>query len=177
MAHPQQRAFFERVKKQHREFFSWWHRVLDCGSLDINGNNKSLFPTTYFYLGVDVVGGPNVDMVERISTLTFRDNFFGVVISSEMLEHDIEWEQSLRNMFRMLRSGGLLTFTCATYGRPEHGTARTTPQDAPGLPWPDYYRNLGEQDIRQALDMSKFKEFAFQIEHETHDLYFWGIKA
>ena len=80
----------------------------------------------------------------------------------------------------MLKPGGLFLFTCATTGKPEHGTRRTTPMDAPLIQgfddWSDYYKNLTEEDIRDFLDVDGlFSSYAFSVGHETHDLYFWGI--
>jgi hypothetical protein len=56
---------------------------------------------------------------------------------------------------RMLKSNGLFIFTCATDGRAEHGTNRTSPADAPLLTgnWSDYYKNLTETDIMDVLDI------------------------
>jgi hypothetical protein len=72
--------------------------------------------------------------------------------------------------------------SCATTGRLEHGTLRTTPQDAPLLrqiddEWANYYKNITEDDIRKAVHVdSLFHEYSFTVNHETHDLYFYGIK-
>ena len=72
--------------------------------------------------------------------------------------------------------------SCATTGRPEHGTKRTTPQDAPLLfeidpEWADYYKNINEEDIRRAISVDEiFCNYNFSVGEETHDLYFWGIK-
>jgi hypothetical protein len=67
--------------------------------------------------------------------------------------------------------------TCATTGRPEHGTTRTTPQDSPltiGLGW-DYYKNLTEQDFRNNFSIEgMFKAFQFKV--GGTDLYFYGVK-
>jgi hypothetical protein len=73
-------------------------------------------------------------------------------------------------------SGNLVVFTCATEGRPEHGTTRTTPADSPfTLEW-DYYRNLTEQDFR-VLDLDRiFREYGFSVNENSKDLYFWGFK-
>jgi hypothetical protein len=81
----------------------------------------------------------------------------------------------------MLKPGGLFIFSCATTGRPEHGTRRTTPHDAPLThdfgEWGDYYKNLEECDVRAVIDIdSAFGEYCFSTQHKTHDLYFWGIK-
>ena len=63
MAHPEQRTFMTYVKEKFPEKFINC-RVLDIGSLDINGNNRYLF-TDYKYIGVDIGAGNNVDVVCR----------------------------------------------------------------------------------------------------------------
>ncbi len=181
MAHPQQQAFCESVKARFPQYFTG-AMALDIGSLDINGNNHTLFDGTTLYLGVDVAVGRNVDVITPAHQLLLPDATFDTVVSTECLEHDRHWVESLRNAARMLRPGGLMVITCATTGRPEHGTRRTTPHDAPLLmaiddEWADYYRNLDEADIRAALDVpGLFQLIEFSIGEETHDLYFFAIK-
>ncbi|MES2741857.1 MAG: methyltransferase domain-containing protein [Pseudomonadota bacterium] len=181
MAHPQQQAFCLSVKARFPQYFSG-AMALDIGSLDINGNNHTLFDETTLYLGVDVAVGRNVDVVTPAHRLLLPDATFDTVVSTECLEHDRHWVDSLRNAVRMLRPGGLMVITCATTGRPEHGTRRTTPHDAPLLmavddDWADYYRNLDEADIRAALDVpGLFQLIEFSVGEETHDLYFFALK-
>ena len=154
--------------------------VLDIGSLDINGNNQYLFEQCG-YLGVDLSIGNNVDIVSKGHELQFRDETFDVIISTECFEHDTFYAKTLQNIFRMLKPGGIFVFSCATTGRPEHGTRRTTPQDSPFTQdfadWSDYYQNLEEKDIRQVMDVDElFQEYEFSVEMSTFDLYFWGVK-
>ena len=68
-------------------------------------------------------------------------------------------------------------FTCASTGRPEHGTTRTTPQNSPfTLKW-DYYYNLTKEDFMEALDLDDmFKTYEFSYNPSSCDLYFWGVK-
>jgi SAM-dependent methyltransferase len=181
MAHLQQRVFCEKIKARLPQYFMGT-MAMDIGSFDINGNNQYLFDTQSLYLGVDVALGRNVDIVCPAYALGLPDSTFDVIVSTECLEHDWHWAETLRNAIRMLRPGGLLLITCATTGRPEHGTRRTTPQDAPLLStvddaWADYYRNLTEEDIRAAIDIpDSFQLVEFSIGEETHDLYFFGVK-
>ena len=179
MAHQQQRDFCLSVRNKLPAFFKGkW--VLDMGSLDINGNNQYLFEDCG-YLGVDLLPGRNVDFTGKGHEILFPDASFDVIISTECFEHDPYHARTIPNLVRMLKPGGLFLFSCATTGRPEHGTRRTTPGDAPFTQhfgdWGDYYRNLEEGDIRQILDIEQcFAEHEFSVQHDNHDLYFWGVK-
>ena len=179
MAHVQQSAFCLGVKAQFPDYFLDSF-VLDIGSFDVNGNNQYLFESCC-YLGVDLMPGKNVDIVASGHELHFPDDTFDVVISTETAEHDRHYKDTLINITRMLKPGGLFVFSCATTGRAEHGTRRTTPLDAPALmqmgDWADYYQNIDENDFRKAVDVGNvFASFNFSIGHDTHDLYFWGVK-
>ena len=64
------------------------------------------------------------------------------------------YPQTIQNVMRMLKPGGMFLFTCAAPGRPEHGTRRQGEWCAPLLlqiseEWADYYKNLTEEDIRK----------------------------
>lgn len=182
MAHPEQKAFCEKVKSLHPRLFEY-KKVLDVGSLDINGNNRFLFDSSS-YLGIDIGPGPNVDVVAVAHEFNDPDGSYDVIVSTECFEHDMHYDKSIRNIVRLLASGGLFLFTCATTGRPEHGTRRSDGGvNAPLLAsqnddWADYYKNLTEQDIRNVIDVDKvFKLYVFEVNPVAHDLYFWGIKA
>ncbi len=176
MAHTEQREFMTSVKEKFPEKFVNC-RVLDVGSLDINGNNRYLF-TDYTYVGVDIGEGENVDVVSRGHE--FKDSEgFDIVISSECFEHDEFWKDTIKNCINLTKPGGIFLFSCATTGRPEHGTKRNTPQDSPftSLIENDYYMNLTEQDVRKEIDMENhFSQHQF-ITREIwpQDLYFWGL--
>lgn len=177
MSHPEQRVFLESVKNKHPESFKNC-RVLDIGSLDINGNNRYLFEN-YEYVGIDIGEGNNVDLVCRGHEYSDEQQF-DVVISSECFEHDEFWPLTIKNAIKHLKSGGMFTFTCAAPGRPEHGTRRTSPSDSPFTSQldNDYYRNLDENDIREEINIDEyFSDYEFKITTVFHqDLYFWGIK-
>lgn len=181
MAHPEQQEYCKSVRNKFPEYFKDV-LILDIGSLDINGNNRYLFDSSSLYIGVDVALGPNVDFAILGHELAVPDETFDVVISTECLEHDRYWQRTLQNAIRMLRPGGMLLMTCATTGRPEHGTRRTSPENAPLLSevdddWADYYRNLDESDIRTAIKIDElFKFTEFSVNKKSCDLYFCGIK-
>jgi hypothetical protein len=82
-------------------------------------------------------------------------------------------------MIRLCKSGGLVVFTCATTGRPEHGTERSTPQDSPltiAKGW-SYYLNLTAEDFSFVDFDSIFAEYQFSVNSQSCDLYFYGVKA
>jgi hypothetical protein len=172
MAHPEQRKFLSKLKSQHPEWFTGV-KVLEIGSLNINGTVRDFFTPTR-YLGVDVGPGPGVDLVQRGEQVDLADNSFDVAISAECFEHNPEWEATFANMYRMAR---VVIFTCASTGRAEHGTHSAHPDSSPlTLEW-DYYRNLNEEDFIDRFDLpAMFEDHEFQYNPESHDLYFWGIK-
>jgi hypothetical protein len=95
-------------------------------------------------------------------------------VSTEMLEHDVHWQDSLKSMYDNLRSGGLLILTCAGPNRHEHGTTRTTPKDAPFTN--DYYRNISTDDFSSVLPHTLFDEYELLYNRTKTDLYFHGKK-
>lgn len=169
MSHQSQLDFVASVKKQFPEYFIN-RKVLEVGSLDINGSVRQFFDNCT-YTGVDLGEGKGVDLVAKGEDLVFPDNSFDVSISCECFEHNPEWAKTFNNMARM--TSGLVVMTCATTGRPEHGTTRTNPADAPFCG--DYYMNLVAEDILAKCDMSKFKEYKFSSSSSPADLYFFGI--
>jgi SAM-dependent methyltransferase len=170
MSHQAQLDFVASLRFKFPDYFVG-KKVLEVGSLNINGSIRPFFEQCT-YVGVDLGEGADVDVVARGEDLTYDDGDFDVVASCECFEHNPEWVATLENMIRM--ASGLVFFSCATTGRPEHGTARTNPHDAPFCG--DYYRNLTEEDVRQAVDLSVFTDYQFLTNDTSHDLYFWGIK-
>jgi SAM-dependent methyltransferase len=178
MAHLEQANFCKYVRRQLPAYFRTT-RVLDVGSLDINGTNRYLFRPHLLrrchYIGLDLGPGPNVDVVTPVHLYEAQDASFDMVISTEAFEHDRYLEHSLRKIVELLRPRGLFVFTCATVGRPEHGTVRTTPTDSPLTQ--DFYRNVTAKDIRAAIDVDEiFMRYEFSVVESTHDLRFFGIK-
>jgi len=178
MAHQQQREFCLKVKEKFPNHFKN-KKVLDIGSLDINGNNRDLFENCN-YIGLDLGEGKNVDVVCGGNVYDAPDNYFDTIISTEAFEHDMYYEDTIKNVIRMLKPGGLFLFSCAATGRPEHGTNRTNVDAAPLLSdeWADYYKNLEKEDINK---IGTFKETfiggQFGRGYNPDDLYFYGIKG
>jgi GT2 family glycosyltransferase len=184
VAHKEQRDFCKWVKRYHPQYFRNVY-VADAGSLDINGNNRYLFTglsnhTKYY--GFDMFPGKNVDVVGRVHEkllqiaehLHQEGNAFDVVISTEMLEHDEFWEESLRVMYLVLRPGGLLLITAAGKGRKEHGTSRQDPKASPATN--EYYRNISNEMLMSVLPPDMFTTYHLGQDLRNRDLNFYGIK-
>ena len=169
MSHQSQIDFVAGVKNRFPDYFID-KKVLEIGSLDINGSIRIFFDTPS-YIGVDVGEGRGVDVVARGEDLVFPTSYFDVVASCECFEHNEQWVKTFENMVRMAK--GLVFFSCATTGRPEHGTGRTSRADNPFLG--DYYLNQTEQDFRDKCDLSKFEQYEFSTCDSPADLYFWGL--
>jgi cyclopropane fatty-acyl-phospholipid synthase-like methyltransferase len=157
----------------------WKKNVIDAGSLDINGNNKYLFCKCN-YAGVDIVAGKNVDFVGYAHSVIpniakewdRKKGVVDVIISTEMLEHDQNWADSLTAMYESLNEGGLLLITCAGNGRKEHGTLNNTPSDSPGTT--SYYKNISNEMFASVLRADMFDEY--YLRQYNTDLQFYGIK-
>ena len=175
MAHIQQQQFIASVKSLFPSHFVNC-QVLDVGSLDINGSVRSFFENCSV-LGIDVGEGPGVDLVCEGQNLDHPDSTYDTITSCECFEHNPHWVETFSNMYRMLKNNGLIIMTCATIGRPEHGTSRSKPEDAPLIQW-DYYQNLQEKDFRDRFDIDQmFSEYKFIVNYYVCDLYFYGIKS
>jgi len=177
MAHQQQFEFIKRLKQKFPDSF-YNKKVLEVGSLNINGSIRVFF-NLCDYLGIDVGPGPGVDLVCDGQSLDSPDETYDTVGSCECFEHNPYWVETFRNMYRMTKPGGLVFMTCATTGRAEHGTTRTSPHDSPltvGIGW-EYYKNLTQQDFLDNLNIKDmFSQHEFQIGFPHPDLYFYGIK-
>jgi SAM-dependent methyltransferase len=196
MAHKEQKEYIDKIKQKFPQAFTNC-KVLDIGSFDVNGNEKIWFENCNF-IGLDIGPGKGVDVVCPANEYDAPDESFDTIISCECWEHNPYYKESILNAVRMLKSGGFFIFTCATTGRPVHGTASqdnidrsrlVTSQGNPTTNWitmpnvsrenwdNEYYRNVTEEDIRDFLNVdSVFSDYKFEVNLDHFDLYFWGIK-
>lgn len=169
--HKEQIEFCKRIKNRFPEKFQDVN-VLDVGSLDINGNNRYLFKNCNC-IGLDIVGGKNVDYIEPIHKFETVTRF-NTIICTEMLEHDKYIYLSIKKMIELLSPGGLLLITAAHLGRKPHGTHKSGPDQSPGTN--DYYRNVDVDEFIENLPRFDFSIFGIEINNNSKDLYFYGIK-
>jgi hypothetical protein len=98
-------------------------RVLEVGSHHVNGSLRpyveSLAPAEY--LEVDTVSGPSVDRIADYEQLcSYVGNGWDIVISTEMLEHALDWRACMLELADALAVGGPLIITTRSPGFPYH---------------------------------------------------------
>lgn len=118
--------------------------VLEIGGRFINGGVRDLFPNADPYVSLDIVHGPQVDIVANAATWE-PDRQYDLVIATEVFEHTPEWPQILRTMHAACRPGGRLILTMAGPGRAGHGAG------GGGLSPGEYYANVDPEALRDEL--------------------------
>lgn len=176
MAHPEQLHFVGQCRRHLPRWFLG-RKVLEIGSLDVNGSVRRFFAGCD-YLGIDVGPGPGVDLVVGGDVFAGPVAGFDTVISCECFEHDPHWRETFRNGCRMLKDDGIMIVTCAHLGRQQHGTAAAQPGASPytAAAPAGYYTNLCEGDFRALGDFAAcFCWHRFFVDYASRDLYFVGL--
>ena len=188
MAHKEQTNYVNKIKQQFPNYFTN-KKVLGIGTFNVCGTEDTYFDDCD-YSGLDLGPGPGVDIVCPAQDYDAPNNTFDTIISCECFEHNPYYKETIQNAVRMLKSGGMFLFTCATTGRPVHGVKSLEEKSKEKFPnwktmpnvsrenWDnEYYKNLTEEDIRECLDFDdKFESYQFEVETNHCDLFFWGIK-
>jgi SAM-dependent methyltransferase len=94
-------------------------RILDVGSMDVNGSYRDLFDDpAWTYVGADMGAGRNVDVVlsGAYDWSALRTADFDVVVSGQAFEHmGYPW-LTILDVERVLRPGGLLLLIVPSSG-------------------------------------------------------------
>lgn len=134
--------FLNRVRTYRPDLFGD-KRVIEFGAYVINGSPRGLFDRCA-YTGVDWRAGYGVDAVSLAHEFRLPEGQTAdLCISTEMLEHDPHWRESVANMVGLLGTGGAVLLTCAAPGRPVH--------EVDCAPAPDYYRPVSAVEVVQHL--------------------------
>jgi len=101
-------------------------RILEVGSRYINGSIRPLvenFCSPTEYTGVDITPGKMVDVVLPAEEVLahFGPESFDVIISTELLEHVIDWRVVINGLKATLKSGGYMYITTRSKGMGYHG--------------------------------------------------------
>jgi len=176
MAHTSQQKYCEDIKNKFPEFFKDI-KVLDIGSLDVNGSNRYLFENCN-YIGLDVAEGKNVDVVSVAHEYDSENESFDVVMSTNAFEHDIHYKLTLNKMVELLRPGGLMFFSASNSFK-KHGTKDHSPSSSNTSTmdekWANYYKNLNLDDVESVLNLDDIFE-KYKLDIYMKDIRFWGIK-
>lgn len=178
MSHPEQQAFLEALAVRNQSLVDGG-RVLEIGSYDVNGSVRAKFSTAREYVGVDLTPGPSVDHVGFGHEYAEPDGSFDLAVSGSCFEHDPHWQDTLANMVRLTRPGGVVAATFASRGFPEHGTRRTMVGDSPGTQAAglDYYRNLDDADFTDLPMDEWFSSWRLWYVSTTFEMYLAGIRS
>jgi hypothetical protein len=89
---------------------------------------------------------------------------------------------SLHAMYRLLKPGGLLVVTCASYGRGAHGTRWRFPEvsltsQVEEGGWSEYYMNIGPAEVAAVLPEHAWSYFRFFYRKSPGDMYMVAIKT
>ena len=158
--------FRDIIKKQYPELFSV-DRILECGSLDINGSLQALFNYRE-YITVDWRCGRGVGYVSLVHEYREKpDGYFDIVISTEMFEHDPYWQKSLTRMLELLRPDGSMMVTMAIEDRDPH--------ELDCSPRSNYYENIDTEEFMAFLEnKAKFELLVSSIAREEQDFLLLG---
>lgn len=111
--------FIELAKKRHPLYFTK-RDVLELGAQDVNGNVRGPFEDCRF-VGVDWIEGKNVDVVAKGSEMKLPKRDYTVLLSANHLEHDPEWEATLRAGLAAMKDGSLILLRWASRQSAAHG--------------------------------------------------------
>lgn len=143
--HRQVSDWLQARLREHPEHAGPGQRVLELGSRNINGTPRSGWPAGTWWLGIDAHAGRDVDVVgvahEQIPEHVQEP--VDVVVTTEMLEHDPFWRDTLQAAVEVLRPGGLFLLSCAS--------TRRAPHHLEDSPVPGHYEGLDAAPIVERL--------------------------
>lgn len=158
-----------QIREASPDHFAPGVRVLEYGSRNINGGVRGYFPDAQEYVGIDFYDGPGVDWVGVAHEYVHPVGGFDTVITTETLEHDPHWRDTLAHAYRNLRPGGLLVMTCAGPRRPAHNHDDS--------PIPGYYANLHTQEVRDHLEsLGEWDHLDVFLHRRDLDLHCVGVR-
>lgn len=138
-------------------------RVVEFGSMDMNGSPRPLFRGAASYTGIDWRDGPGVDIVALAHEVDVQAD---VAICCQVFEHDPHWNDTIGSIVRSIRDGGWLFLTWAGPDEQPHEL-----DVAPLVDGKPYYRNLaiGEVVESVAINAKKAGLSVEMLHAEYHD--------
>lgn len=136
------KEFCKKIKEKFSNYF------IGRKVLDINGENKDLFnECNYLGLGLD----DDKNLIFTPYLFDGPDNYFDTIIYTDGLNHDLFYTETIKNIIRMLKPGGLFLFTCD---------------------------NLKEKDFIEISEFNQvFPDCYFEHNKDSSYINFYGIKG
>ena len=148
----------DAVKDWVAEHITPADRVVEFGSLDINGGIRHLLEPNATYVGVDVQSGPGVTIIADAATWQ-PDIAPDLVVCLEVFEHAQNWQQIIANAHSILAPGGQFIATAAGTLRAPHSGRRES------LPDPDeYYKGIEGYELAAALLAAGFTDAHTEVQ-------------
>ena len=96
------------MRKFITKYLSNSGKVLDVGSMNINGSYRDFFNNGWEYTGLDIKYGNGVDLVvkDQYNWDELKDETFDAVISGQALEHIEDDKAVMSEICRVLKYGG-----------------------------------------------------------------------
>lgn len=170
--HAEARRFVERQVRGRR-----FKRVLEFGSLDINGSVRDLVEADLYH-GIDLVAGKGVDEVADATSYRSEEPY-DLVICCEVLEHLKDKAGILHSAATCLRKrgccekpGGELVITCATWGREPHSAV-----DGGALREGEWYENVNPAMLKLGLTYQGFEPQEMKVDFDRGDFYVSAVRV
>jgi hypothetical protein len=145
--------------------------VLDLGGRWVNGSPRRLFPNATMYTVLDILPGPNVDVVADAATWE-PDGLYHWVIAAELFEHTDAWREICATAYAACQPGGWFVVTTAAPGRPLHSGVDGGPILHPG----EVYSNIDPDELRVALERVGFDRITVDVQPDPADVRAVAVK-
>ena len=121
MCNPWTMDFATKCVVKIQELGGKLERVLDVGSYDVNGTTRVAFAgLNCEYIGMDLMPGPGVDLIDNIETTIMPGQSFDVLTCTNTLEHVHDWKKAVTQMVRLTKVDGFLIIVAPSPGFEYH---------------------------------------------------------
>lgn len=143
-------------------------KILEIGSLNVNGTLRDLKPADSDYIGIDFVDGNGVDIViDDPYNLPFENEVFDIVLCSSVLEHSDFFWLLIVEMIRVLKPGGLLYVNA-----PSNGYIHRYPVDSWRF-YPDAGKSIVAWCKKNGINATLLESFCGEKKYVTLDKDAW----
>ena len=126
------------------------YKVVDMGSYDVNGTYRHLFGGA-LYLGVDIMEGPNVDIIVHSPEWNCLEDI-DVVISGQTIEHVADIPAFMHDIHRILKPGGILCLIA--------------PSEGPAHDYPIWVGNFPPERMKETVESAGFEIISIVVSDE-----------